>query len=299
MNSLKPLLYFSIFNYPLSEKEIYLFSTAKNEDDIKSELSYLKNKGAIVSDEHFYALKDLEQSVSRRKAGNKMAHEVMERAIKRGVFISKFPYIKAVGISGSLSKNYHDKDSDVDFFIITENNRLWVARTLLMLYKKIFLFNSRKLFCINYYITTSTLEIQEKNIFTATELVTLIPVIGDFEQFYAHNTWAAEFLPNADLNRKPKYTTIQKPVLAVLFEKILNTSIGTSLDKLFLKMTLKKWSLKFKGLSKRDFKIALKSTEGVSKHHPRNFQKTVIDRLNEKYAEFQSKHNIILEEEHA
>lgn len=183
MKSLKTLLYFSIFKYPLSAEEVYLFSAASDQNEIKNELEYLKKKGVISYDNSYYFLDGNLQSVSRRIEGNKMAKSVMQKAIKKGTLIAKFPYVKAVGISGALSKNYHDKDGDVDFFVITKSERLWVSRTLLMLYKKIFLFNSRKFFCINYFISESSLEISEKNIFTATELLTLIPVSGDFSSF--------------------------------------------------------------------------------------------------------------------
>ncbi|MDY8138872.1 nucleotidyltransferase domain-containing protein [Aquimarina sp. 2201CG5-10] len=299
MNSLKALLYFSIFKYPLSEEEIYLFSGANNKGEINSELEYLKNKGIVSSNRNFYFIDNNVQTVSRRIEGNKMAKAVMDKAINKGRFIAKFPYVKAVGISGALSKNYHDKDGDVDFFVIASSKRLWVARTLLMLYKKIFLLNSKKFFCINYYVTEDTLEITEKNIFTATELLTLIPICGDFTKFYNENQWVSEYLPNLKIGKHSMYKEVKKNALSNFIAFILNTKIGDLLDRLFLKLTLKKWNVKFGGLSKKDFNVAMKSTNGVSKHHPQNFQKKVINRLNQKYREFQLKYNIELEEEHA
>ena len=69
-----------------------------------------------------------------------MAKEIMPKALKTSNFIAKFPYIECVSLSGALSKGYYDDDDgDFDFFIITKPNRLWIARTLLILYKKIFL----------------------------------------------------------------------------------------------------------------------------------------------------------------
>lgn len=298
MNSLKALLYFSIFKYPLSAKEIYSFSGANNQNEINSELEYLENKGLIFKSQNFYYLDNNIETVSRRIEGNNMAKAVMDKAIKKGVFISKFPYIKAVGISGSLSKNYHDKDSDVDFFVITTSKRLWVARTLLMLYKKIFLLNSRKFFCVNYFISENSLEITEKNIFTATELLTLIPVTGDFTHFYNQNQWVSDFLPNIEIGKLPVHAEVKKNWFSKIAIFFLNTKIGDVLDLLFLKLTLKKWNAKFNNLDAKDFNIAMKSTKGVSKHHPQNFQKKVIDKLNKKYQEFRTKHNIELEKEH-
>ncbi|RKN03057.1 nucleotidyltransferase domain-containing protein, partial [Aquimarina sp. BL5] len=267
MKSLKTLLYFSIFKYPLSAEEIYLFSAATDQSEIKNELEYLKKKGVISSDNSYYFLDGNLESVSRRIEGNKMAKSVMEKAIKKGVLIAKFPYVKAVGISGALSKNYHDKNGDVDFFVITESERLWVARTLLMLYKKIFLLNSRKFFCINYFISENSLEISEKNIFTATELLTLIPVSGDFTGFYNQNQWVSNFLPNLEIGKSSIKNLKNKPFITKAIELIFNTKIGNILEKLFLKMTLKKWNTKFQTLKKGDFDIAMKSTNNVSKHH--------------------------------
>lgn len=298
MNSLKTLLYFSIFKYPLSAREIFLFSSASDENEVNHELHLLKQKGVVSIEKNFYFLDNNLSSVKRRIKGNKMANSVMDKAIRKGTFISKFPYVTAVGISGSLSKNYHDKNGDVDYFVITKSERLWVARTLLMLYKKIFLFNSRKFFCINYFITENSLEISEKNIFTATELLTLIPIAGDFTEFYNQNRWVSNFLPNLEIG-KPSVTSVKrKPTISRFIEFLLLNKLGNLLESTFLKLTLKKWNNKFQTLSKEDFKVAMKSTQGVSKHHPQNFQKQVIDKLNKKYQEFQLKYNIELEKEH-
>lgn len=299
MNSLKALLYFSIFKYPLSAREIYLFSAANDQNDVDHELKYLNDIGVVSKNKEFYFIGDENDSIKRRLKGNKMAEEIMDKAIKRGEFISKFPYVSGVGISGSLSKKYFDEDSDVDFFIITKNKRLWIARTLLMLYKKIFLLNSKKFFCIGYFVSENAIEIEEKNIFTATELQTLIPVCGNFDDFFEINSWALDFLPNQILSKKSIYPNIKKNGLSLLITSVLNTKIGDWMESLFLKLTLKKWQSKFRDLNIEDFKIAMKSTTNVSKHHPENFQKRVIKKLNERYQEIQNQYHIELEEEHA
>ena len=68
-----------------------------------------------------------------------MAKNIYQKALTVSRLISKFPYVEGVGISGSLSKGYYDDDGDIDFFIITSPKRLWIARTFLILYKKLFL----------------------------------------------------------------------------------------------------------------------------------------------------------------
>lgn len=300
MNALKTLLYFSIFKYPLKRDEIFSFSNLKNKVLLDKELSHLLEKEVIYKIDNYYLCENDHRHVERRLLGNNMATDIFPKAIKVSNFIAKFPFVEGVGISGALSKGYHDEKSDIDFFIITSQKRLWVARTLLVLYKKIFLLNSRKYFCVNYFIASNTLEINEKNRFTATELITMIPMCGKdvFQSFYTENQWAKNYFPNY-IEKDHKINTVKKNVLIKLTERLLINNLGNYMDFWFMKLTYKKWKSKFKTLDKASFDIAMKSTENVSKHHPQNFQKKVIDTLNEKYSKARENHDITLEPEYA
>ncbi|PXY38901.1 nucleotidyltransferase [Flavobacterium cheongpyeongense] len=300
MNVLKTILYFSIFRYPLKLEEIHDYTNHDNKANTAEELDLLIQKGILFMVDEFYVYGNDLDSVTKRLKGNLYASNIMTKAYKRAKFISKFPYVEAVGISGSLSKGYHDENSDIDFFVITKPDRLWMCRTLLILFKKIFLLNSRKYFCVNYFISTSSLEIEEKNRFTATELKTLIPITGKevFEIFYTKNLWVNDYFPKF----KPDLSPIgnqNKPFFTKTLEFGLNNTLGEFVDSGFKKITIAKWKSKFKNIATEDFKIALKSTQDISKHHPSNFQQRVILALNEKYREFQKNYNIELAEEHA
>jgi hypothetical protein len=233
--------------------------------------------------------------------GNKMSKEIMPKALKVSGFIGKFPFVENVSLSGALSKGYYDDDGDIDFFIITKPGRLWVARTLLILYKKIFLLNSKKYFCVNYFISSDHLIISEQNRFTATELTTLIPVCGKavFESFIEENSWTKDYFPNFNSADLYNIISIKKPLLPRGIEAICNTFLGSHVDDFLRKMTLIKWNMKFKHLKKEDFEIALKSTKTVSKHHPQHYQKKVIELLNKKYMDIQEKYDLELIQEHA
>lgn len=299
MESLKTILYFSIFRYPLTLEEIHSYTNHTIIEETITELEKLVSEEIIKKVDDFYVYnKDLD-SVPKRLKGNLEAKKALKIAYKKGNLIAKFPYVKAVGISGSLSKSYYDKNSDIDFFIITEPNKLWICRTFLILYKKIFLLNSKKYFCVNYFISTSQLEIEEQNRFTATELKTLIPMHGKevFEEFYKANHWVTAYFSKfiSDLSQ---VTNIQKPFHTKSIEFIFNYSIGQFFDKLFKLITIKKWKSKFQNLNQDDFKIALKSTKNISKHHPSNFQKKVILALNAKIEEVKNNFNIDLSKEH-
>lgn len=302
MTPLKPILYFSLFRYPLTEEEIFAFSEFKDRETLRSRLQHLLEDKIIYKIGDFYLPENNPHWVDRRLKGNENARQVYSKANRVSKFISKFPYVKGVAISGSLSKGYYDDNGDIDFFIITAKNRLWIARTLLILYKKLFLFNSKKYFCVNYFVGENSLELEEKNRFTATELVTMMPMYcnGSFRQFYKSNDWAYSILPNKEEeNDIQELRPIQKPLFSRSIEKILSNGMGDRLDRFFLQITFNKWKRKFSSLDEKNFKVAMKSNRNVSKHHPQNFQRKVIDQLNEKYVEYEKKYNIMLPLENA
>jgi len=299
LETLKTILYFSVFNYPLKIEEICHFSAENNREKVMKELELLLEQNVIIQSDEFYLIDANLDQIEKRKKGNKMAVSALVKAQERARFISKFPFVEAVGVSGSLSKGYYDDNSDIDFFVITKPEKVWICRTFLMLYKKLFLMNSRKYFCINYFMSSCQLELEEKNRFTATEIKTLIPFQGKqvFEEFYHKNEWVHNILGEF----KPDFNQIQhirkpKPVKAL--EYLLGSPSGNLIDTSFRKITVSFWKMKFRQMRTDDFKVAMKSTKNISKHHPLNFQKKVIGSLNEKYDEIRRNHNIELTPEY-
>ena len=300
METLKTILYFSIFRYPLKLEEIHSYTNYADLEQTITELQHLIDEKILTKIDEFYVYGSDLDSVTKRLRGNLNAKKAILKAKQKAILISKFPFVEAVAVSGSLSKGYYDSESDIDYFVITKHNKLWICRTLLMLYKKIFLLNSRKYFCVNYFISSEQLEIEEKNRFTATELKTLIPLQGQeiFEDFYKNNNWITDYFSKfkTDLSQVP---SIEKPFFTKNIEFVLDTNFGNKIDHAFKSITLRKWKAKFDYLSDEDFKIALKSTKNISKHHPSNFQKKVILSLNSKLEEVQTKFNLVLQREHA
>ncbi len=294
---IKTLIYFDVFSYPVSFKELkdFMQTPIQDEESLLEDLIQLCQKQLIINFDGYYTLKNDKNLVIRRLAGNKHAEKYVHKAFKNAKLIGSFPYVRGVGISGSLSKGYMDESGDVDFFIITEPERLWIARTLLILYKKIFLLNSRKYFCVNYFIDTNHLEIPEKNIFTATEILTLIPAYNQnvFKSFIEKNSWAQKHLPNK-LPVKNNIENASNHFIKSKVEKLLNNNSGSYIDSLFMKLTLKKWKKKFKHIEETDFELALRSRKYVSKHHPQGFQQKVLLAIDKKIETFEIEHNLKL-----
>ena len=288
---LKTLIYFDIFSYPLTKKEVrnYCHSEINSSKELDESLNYLIYKKYINYSNGFYFLNDDASIIERRIAGNLMAEKFLFKAKKYSGIISGFPFVKAVFISGSMSKGFMDKNSDIDYFVITTPGRLWFCRTMLMLFKKMFLLNSHKYFCVNYFVDERHLEIPDCNVFTATELVTLIPMYNYslFEKILEANKWTKDFIPNAHFADKINAGIKQPSYLRYFFEKIFSGFLGDKLDIYCLQFTLKFWKKKFKHFNEEDFKNAMRSKKEVSKHHPNKFQEKVLALYDQKIKQFE------------
>lgn len=289
-NILATLAYFDLFNYPLTSDEMLLYLPVKCEQaEFEQAVMLLVIDRLIYRFDKFYTLKNDYFLIERRIRGNVKAEEMISMAKKVSGLLIRFPYVRGIAISGSLSKNFADEDSDIDFFIITAKNRLWIARTLMHCFKKFtFLVNRQDYFCMNYYIDEQDLQIHEKNIYTAIETATLIPLHGDtvFEQFYNANSWSRQYLPNKCL-RLTTAKELKKLYLKRFVEMLFNNRLGNAIDNLMMKITEKRW-LKKKQQKKLNTKgnvLCLDSGKHYAKPDPRNFQTNLIGKYQHKVSQ--------------
>lgn len=297
MSALKPIIYFSLFGHPLTQEEVIKYSDHKDIDSIHKDLELLISKGVIDKVDNFLLYENDKSHIQKRITGKINANAVMPKALKRAKHVSSFPFVKAVGISGSLSKGYFDNDSDFDFFVITKARRVWITRTFIALYKRMFLLNSHKEFCVNYFISTETLEIEEKNRFTATEIATVIPIYGktEFKDFYKKNEWVYRYFPHINFNQKQdKIFALGKIKRKIFLEFIFDNYLGQIVNYICMRIITLKWEKKYKSRKNEVYK----SKKEISKHHPDNFQFKVISNLNNKYRSCEQLHGIHIPEEH-
>lgn len=292
------LLYFEIFFHPMTLSEICECTALPgiSISATRKELDILVKKGILFYIDGYYLTQNNPDWVTRREDGNRRAKKYINTAFLVGRLMSAFPYVRGVFVSGSLSKQWMSKDSDIDYFIITRPGRLWLSRTLLALFKKTILLNSHKYFCINYFIDEDHLEIEEKNHYTATEIVTLLPVYGQqyYDRFMDANQWIRAYYPNypvRSLERTPRY---RKGVVQFFSETVLNTRLGEWLDSYCMQKTMHFWQRKFDDFDPAILEIALKSRKYVSKHHPSFYQGKVLKAYEENIRSFEERNNLAL-----
>lgn len=280
-STLRVLAYFDIFHYPLDREEIRQFMDRPVADkELGNVLNELLNNNLVFVHAGFFSLQDNPLLAMRRLKGNERAEVLLQKAYKIGRFLYSFPFVRGIGISGSLSKGFADADADIDFFIITSSNRLWVARTLMHLFKKFtFLTGKQHNYCMNYYLDEAAMQLNERNIFTAMEIRTLLPVCGQeaMEEFIQSNDWSSKFLPSCD-RRYPKQTDAKRTLLKGFLEILFAGWIGNRLDNYLYKTTRKRWARKEKKgkQNKKGMTMGLDTDKHFARSNPDSFQEKVL-----------------------
>jgi len=294
---LNTLMYFDVFNYPLTVNEIAenMAHPLPSGLSVTAFLQNLVAKQMVQTSGGFYYLPGAVNPVSHRADLNKRAAEYLPIAQKMTRRIAAFPFVEAVFITGSLSKNSMSADGDVDYFIIARPQRLWLCRMLMTIYKKVFLLNSRRFFCVNYYIDSNNLAVPDHNIFTATEIMFAIPAYNQplCNRFFEANQWAQGFYPNKKTAAGFAATPITSK-LKNLLELLLKTPLGAMLDEVSFQLFVWRWKKKFAGMDREAFALNLRSGKNVSKHHPRGFQFKVLQAYRERQLAFEQKYGISL-----
>jgi hypothetical protein len=195
--------------------------------------------------------------------------------------IRHFPFVRGVMVSGELSKNLATGDCDVDFFVVTAPNRLWIARTLLIGFKKLFLLNKKKFFCLNTFATADSLEVSERNIYVAAEVVYLKPMFGQtvYREFMEANAWIQDFFPNFDPSLLPQSraragedgSTFQR-----IFELLLEILPLNRIDTFLLRSMEQVWKRRYPELDEMTRCRSFRSTKNESRTYPGDYQDRVL-----------------------
>ncbi|MBI2196190.1 hypothetical protein HYU45_01115 [Candidatus Daviesbacteria bacterium] len=207
---LKTLIYADIFDYPLKINEIQKWLIGKKATlrQVESAISRLvKNSKLKVQSGHYF-LPGKTGLVMQRKRRENQSVEYFRKANMLCQILKIIPWVKLTGISGGLALGNASKKDDIDLFIVTARNRLWISR-LLALGVLSLTGQRRKVgemgrkiagkLCINILLEEDRLEQESKDIFVAHELLQMKVLWqrdGIYVKYLGDNSWAFEFLPN-------------------------------------------------------------------------------------------------------
>ncbi len=295
---LKPLIFLDIFDYPPTTMEIWRFlgveaelhsvvisnEAAKSEKSIKEDYNNLM-KNQIATDKvvarrieadsllrsatlgmteknGFYFLNNGEKLIEKRRDFFKLSEKKFKVAQKAARILRFVPGVKMAAICNNF---YYTKDSDIDFFIIIEKNRMWLARALATIALHIFRLrrHGKKIadrICLSFYITEDNLNLESLTLKKSDDksvddpyfcywlgfLQPIYDIGGIYEKFWQVNFWIKNFFPNIFPNETNETKKIKDNFFSVFWKKINSVwfggFVGNFLERVARKIQLSKMS---------------------------------------------------------
>jgi hypothetical protein len=119
---IQTIAYFDVFSYPLTKEQLHLFLSRYTITLLQLEgaLQELLQKDIIHSSrDYFYSSSHSDDIVTDRLENERRVSKMLKQARWISFFLKQVPFVRAVFITGSLSKHIAPDKSDIDFIIFT------------------------------------------------------------------------------------------------------------------------------------------------------------------------------------
>ena len=304
--------FFDMFDYPLTLNEIWLNLSVKCK--LSEVMAVLENtawkfplppfiKGGKIEHENgFYFLAGRGAIIEERFK----RYNFTGRKFKRARLVAKIfrfiPWIKMIAIGNLLGAHNLKDDSDIDFFIIAEDKKIWLTRFFCAGAAKILGLrprenNSRDKICLSFYVSETAVDLEglmltplnppfargaeSEDIYFTYWLAGLTPVYdagGIYEKLIKANQWLCASLPNWQPIKPARQRQI-KSFLWEFYHDLANLFIG-GLELQFKAVQLKLLPLQLKNLMNQDSRVVV--NDQIIKLHANDRRKEYRKRHAEK-----------------
>ena len=272
--------YVDAFDYPLTLAEIhrYLINLPLSPTAVYEAL----NRRTLVPHRlrrlgSYYMLPGRDDIVTTRRQRQTSAERLWPEAMAYGRRIARLPFVRMVGVTGSLAVSNVGPAEDIDYMIVTADDHLWVCRAFVILLVR---WAARRAItlCPNYFLAESALRLSTQNLYTAHELTQMVPLFGlpVYQAMRRLNAWTDRFLPNAQgAPALPAYAPANQPPPPVLgrgsLETLFNNRPGRWLDRTEMGRKVSRFRREHPGSQEAEFSAA--SCKGhFNQHQQRTIQ---------------------------
>lgn len=273
------LAYADIFDYPLTLEELSFYCIEKPLSQ-KAIEKIIYTIPSIVQQQGFFVFKGREHLIQER---------LKRRTISRGKLASIktvkkclqfIPTISFLGISGGLAMENATEDDDIDLFILTQTDTVWVTRLLVTVILLILgkkrprkVVHAKDMVCPNMFLDAHAflLNKEQQNLYTAHEIIQVKPLDekGAYTKFLKANKWVEKYLPNAYHTLRQNQEK-EKAISAVVYMMLV---LLRGIEPLARK--LQSW---YMGKHQTRERVS----EYLLAFHPRDYEKEILDAYKER-----------------
>jgi hypothetical protein len=179
-------------------------------------------------------LRDRTPLAALRAERQHLAAQLWPAARRWAQRIGGLPFVRMVAVTGALAMDNALAGDDIDFLIVTEPGRVWLARALAI--GLVYVARRRGVgLCPNYVLARTVLAQTRRDAFIAHDLAQMVPLVGHamYTEMRAANRWAEAYLPNAahPLRREAELQPRGwQRALQRLGEWLLSGAVGNALE---------------------------------------------------------------------
>lgn len=207
---IKTIVFFDLFDFPLTEFELWKYINVKCDlNDIQAVLNKKKSHDFIEEKNGFYFLAGRREIIKTREERRNYAERKIKKAARVSKLFKLIPWIKMVAVGNMIGENNLKDESDIDFFIIVEPERIWLVRFFCaaaaqLLGQRPKKNNTRDKICLSFFASEEAMDLEGlmldgKDIYFIYWLAGLRPIYnkaGTYEKFTEANDWLKNYLPN-------------------------------------------------------------------------------------------------------
>ena len=255
--------FFDVFDRPLMRREFldYLLGVSTSKEEIEE---FLQEDDGLHSRHDFYYLPGRENLLAVREARDSVSDLYWKRVWKYVPKLQIVPFIRAVAVCNTLALDNCTSDSDIDLFIITKKNRIFITRFLSTLLFHILGVrrHGEKVsgrFCLSFYVSEDSMDLDEMRLEEDPYLyywMRSLQFVYRYEdttygRFYKKNAWFTQTVPDGMGDMVKSEQEVFSSVLRKIFEFVLGGFLGHWIEGLLEKKHLQRFELNKKKLGSR------------------------------------------------
>jgi hypothetical protein len=207
--AIKALLYSDIFDYPLTQEEIWEYAISPKPFALQSlSKAFTPFSATISQKKSFFFLSGKENIYFARLQKRAINERKIQKARLIAEILARIPTIKFIGISGSVAMKNAGKEDDIDLFFITRTKSVWISRLFVMVILAVYGVRRKKksinvhdTICANMFIAEDDLRFPQvkRSLYLAHEIAQMLPLFSVdyvYKKFLTKNSWIATYLPN-------------------------------------------------------------------------------------------------------